>query len=615
MNAVKLFTIGWRRTRKPKRQSTPSDATACHQRGGSARSSRSLRVNQQGSLRTPAEPLSPQETTEVTITGSPNSEEAVSLGLAKNGLFRFFKDGISSSTWSVFDRWDRTRVVYVGTRISNMAHLIRLDQPNTECLVLPFPQIRPPLLLKADDASPSGTAADIVRDVTSLPAKDVRDSLVDAYFASINPLFPVVDEAAFRARYEEVGEQPSLMLLHAVLLAGAHVSMHPRVVPVRYMLKATLFRRAKQLFDMRHEHDRLHLVQTALLFTWHLQNGDTASSGGYFWAGVACRIAFGMGMHRNLPTATMDPVQNYMPTQDRHQWRRVWWTLFQVDALSALEHGRPPMIRVEDFDQEPLLVDDFIESNGLLNTTVDFRYCVKNIELCHIILGILSLGAPRVSRQTSLVVQAAPLKTRLVSWMLDLPSSITADTFADLTLRLHYHTATLHLYRFMSDDSTCADRVKHECLSIVNGSAGAIISILEAIRAKNMVGHCHFTALVALTAAAIHISKEIQRQLGDIGVMTALNDLHLLNRVCLAAEHLSEYWPNAEGIRKVFRSLLDRFTAIIHNIQQQHDEHSIGTPIETEVPEVNLPTILDSFCHLPVWQDDDPRWNDVLFHS
>ncbi|KAJ6445381.1 membrane transporter protein [Purpureocillium lavendulum] len=565
-------------------------------------------------VQTPPELLSPRASTAApgNATPAPSSEEAVSLGLAKNGLFRFFRDGISSSTWNVFDSCDRMRVVYVGTDVSNMTHLIRLNKPNSSCLVLPFPQIHPPHLWKSS-AVQGGIATETVQDVISFPAKDVRDSLVDAYFAAINPFFPVVDEAAFRDRYRTMDSQSPLMLLHAVLLAGAHVSTHPRVVPARYMLKATLFRRAKHLFDMRHENDRVHLVQTALLFTWHLQNGDTASANAYYWTGVACRIAFGIGMHRNLSVASINPHANNMPAEDRRHWRRVWWTLFQVDALSALEHGRPPMIRFEDFDQEPLVMDDFIESNGVLNASLDFDYCTQNIGLCHIILDILALSAPRVSRKSPLAAQASLLNSRLASWMLNLPSSISSETFADLNLRLHYHTAVLHLYRLISDDVACPDRVKREAWSVVGGATSAIVSAFEVIRMRDMVGHCHFTALVALTAAAIHTSKEIQRQLGDSGIMAALNDLHLLDRVCLAAEHLSEYWPNAEGVRKVFRSLLDKFTAIVRSIQEPSDVTLPDASIGSEMTAVNWSDILESSWHQETTWEADACWNTGIF--
>ena len=128
------------------------------------------------------------------------------------------------------------------------------------------------------DVTQQSGLQDILQDVNSFPAKEIRDEFVNAFFEKINPYFPVVDESGFRARYADQDNQPPLLLLHTVLLVGAHVSSHPKAIKARHTVKAVLFRRAKCVFDMRHETDRLNLVQAALLFTWHLQNGDTASS-------------------------------------------------------------------------------------------------------------------------------------------------------------------------------------------------------------------------------------------------------------------------------------------------------------------------------------------------
>ena len=103
----------------------------------------------------------------------------------------------------------------------------------------------------------------------ALPTKEVRDDLVEAFFEKIHPGFPIVDEVQFKSRYADPENPPPLLLLQAVLLAGAHVSLHPKIVESRSLVKMALFRRAKALFDMHFENDRMHLVQSALLFTWH----------------------------------------------------------------------------------------------------------------------------------------------------------------------------------------------------------------------------------------------------------------------------------------------------------------------------------------------------------
>lgn len=540
------------------------------------------------------------------------SEAAASLDLAENNLFRFFRDGISSSSWTVFDRWDRIRVAYVGTHISNMSHLINLDRQRPQHLIYPHPEIRPPLPWKPDDNSQGrGIEVDIRRDVSCFPAKGIRDDLVNAFFEKINPYFPVVEEAEFRARYADLeNKPPPLILLHAVLLAGAHVSRHPTVTQSRHAVKMAIFRQAKYVFDVRHETDRMNLVQAALLFTWHLQNGDSSSSNSYYWLGVACRIAFGLGMHRDL---LQDPLNlDRMPLSDRRMWRRVWWTLFQAEIMSALEHGRPCMIRLNDFDQSPLTVHDLTEVSGTINSRIDFDYCGRNIELCHIALEVLELSAPRAPLQ-GLESSTTLLNSRLVSWMLNLAPSSNEDSFAGLNLRLHYHTVVIHLCRVIAKDLSSSADIDHEgTRRIAADSASAIISCLEAVHTNLMTAQCHFPAVTAVTAAAIHISKEIQKALRDVHTMSAVNQLQLLDRACSAAGHLSSYWPNAAGVQKVFKSLLEQFTGALRSIQEGHGCNEIL--FEDEITRLNWIDLLE-----PPWQMEytpdvsQNNWNSSIF--
>jgi transcriptional regulatory protein AMDR len=202
--------------------------------------------------------------------------------------------------------------------------------------------------------------------------KEVRDALVESFFNDINPGFPVVDEAEFRIQYEDKDSPPPLLLYHAVLLAGAHACQHRKVVESRPIVKAVMFRRAKTLFDLRYENDRAALVQAALLFSWHVENADSVSSNSYHWIKNACIVAFGLGMHRDLTSGST----SVMPKETRRMFRRLWWTVFQAEVMSSLDHGRPLMINPNDVDQPPLTEDDFIEIDGRIVSQVKER-CVS----------------------------------------------------------------------------------------------------------------------------------------------------------------------------------------------------------------------------------------------
>ena len=170
-----------------------------------------------------------------------------------------------------------------------------------------------------------------------LPAQSLADELVQAYFTHVNPGCPIIDEDIFMAQYRgrDPSDSPSLLILQAILLAGAHVS---RSRPERDSLKAAFFRRAKIIFEARVERDRDILVQAALLLTWHSDPvGDDVAANAHFWVGVAARIATGLGMHRNAGPSMLVP-------HDQRMWRRVWWILVQFDVMVSLLYGRPQAV-------------------------------------------------------------------------------------------------------------------------------------------------------------------------------------------------------------------------------------------------------------------------------
>lgn len=526
-------------------------------------------------------------------------EISTSQRLARTSLSQFFQHGVPSTTWDVFGPMDQLRIAYVGTQVSNLSHLISLDQSSRPFLMYPHPEIHlpPPSTSMINLHRPFGHEANHrFREVSSLFTKDLRDDLVESFFAKIHPTFPVIDEPWFRLKYAGIQKPLPLLLLHAVMLVGAHVSQDPRVKDSRSLIKSMLFKRAKWLFDARHEHDRQHLVAAALLFTWHLENADTASMNSYYWSGVACRIAFGIGMHRNILSDPDTPDR--MPLSDRRVYRRTWWTLFQVEVMSALEHGRPPMIHLEDFDQPPLERLDAEASDGTENAALNFRYCSRNIELCYIVLDILRLTAPGLARRGSRL-DPESFHSRLADWALSLPTTVD---FGSLQLQLHYHTVVLHLFRlhgWLPDFALSSLNATELC----NGATRAIVSIFETMLAIKVVNQCYSTSVMALTAAAVHLSKEIQRSVTNGAILVALNLVRDLERVFPIATALSEYWPSCDGVLKVFSSLAETFKSIIAN-QQQPSAHQEDSDI-SRLNEINWEDILVyPFPQQPLDADD-----------
>lgn len=148
----------------------------------------------------------------------------------------------------------------MGKDVSNISFLVRqrLEGRNEKVYHFPSDEIAKKYMHHEPDRVP--------QEAFMLPDKALADELITAYFSHVNPGCPILNEEIFMTQYggHNPADPPSLLVLQAVLLVGAHV-LKDR--PERNSLKATFFRRAKMLFDARVEWNRDHMVQAALLLT------------------------------------------------------------------------------------------------------------------------------------------------------------------------------------------------------------------------------------------------------------------------------------------------------------------------------------------------------------
>jgi hypothetical protein len=104
-----------------------------------------------------------------------------------------------------------------------------------------------------------------------LPPKWVCKELIEAYFAWVAPILPIINRVEFMRGFAEE-QPPSYLLMQSVLLAGCRVCKHPYVRDDDGSTRSTskaIYRRAKALYDANHETDRLAIVQALTLLGWY----------------------------------------------------------------------------------------------------------------------------------------------------------------------------------------------------------------------------------------------------------------------------------------------------------------------------------------------------------
>ncbi|TPX11502.1 uncharacterized protein E0L32_007713 [Thyridium curvatum] len=428
------------------------------------------------------------------------------------------------------------RIMYVGSEVSNVNFLLRQQLGNKTSGVCHYPtnRIARQLTCHEPDRLPV--------EAFQLPPKKVVDELLAAYFEQINPGFPVVDETLFMAHYHAKDPQnaPSLLLLHAIMLAGAHVLYEQ---PQRDTYKALFFRRAKILFDARFERNRDVIVQAALLLTWHADGPEDVGANAWHWIGVATRHATGLGMHRDAEKSTL-------VAHNKRMWRRVWWLLFQCDVLVSLQYGRPQSIHLDDTDVKMLEPGDFHGCGA--KTRVD--HVIHTAELCVIISKILR----RQSRPgTSPEVRLASMRKAdesLANWSIQLPQPLQLNIGPNLDpwtalVQLQYNTVLLLLHR-QQPYPEADDDVRPDDVDICTNAAVAIQQIFQYLNEREQIKYLWTSAINFLFTALIQLSVEVR----IANPVLAISAIRRYDSALSSLRRVAEYWPNAQSVIEFFEN-------------------------------------------------------------
>jgi hypothetical protein len=164
------------------------------------------------------------------------------------------------------------------------------------------------------------------------------EELLEAYFKHVHPAFPIINVSDFSQKYAEHGLQGiNLLLLWSMFsVSASYIQGTSRIAN-----KELYVGRAKLLFEISQEHDKLVLVQSALLLSfWFADTEDVKQS--WYWTSIAFGIAQSLGLHA--------PPER-LHGQDYSEARAgliTWQCCIMRDVWLAFGMGRPLRAIVPD---------------------------------------------------------------------------------------------------------------------------------------------------------------------------------------------------------------------------------------------------------------------------
>lgn len=230
----------------------------------------------------------------------------------------------------------------------------------------------------------------------------------DTYFEDCYAWCPVLDRETI---HEELTASPILQNALAALACHVRPPMLPHDSPAAH------YDRARRMFYEDEEPDVLAGLKAILLFYWWAPRSPTMlhRHSSWWWTSVVIRHAQQMSIHR----ASQAPELN---TQRSAAWRRVWWTAFARERLTALCQSKPAIINAADCNiPEPSLEDFPLEVRSQARPLVFIHW----VRLCTLIGRIAQLQSRSVEASASPGMSPlGAVAEELSAWVANLPPKI-----------------------------------------------------------------------------------------------------------------------------------------------------------------------------------------------
>ncbi|KAM7208232.1 Fungal specific transcription factor domain containing protein [Naviculisporaceae sp. PSN 640] len=236
---------------------------------------------------------------------------------------------------------------------------------------------------------------------------ELTQIFAETYIEYCYPWCPVLDISSIPA-----DTLRSPLLANALALAASHI--RPPLIP--HDGPKAYYKRATSIFYNDEESDGLTTLQSLSLFYWWAPRSPALARrhSSWWWTSVLIRHAQQMNFHR-------EPGPNH-PLRDVLQLglrRRIWWTAFARERLTALCQSKPCIIDPEDCNIQELTLHDFPSDPRLQRKGEIFIHWVRLCAIIGRVAKTLSRSSPTCEPDN--LSATSSLRAELISWVSSLP--------------------------------------------------------------------------------------------------------------------------------------------------------------------------------------------------
>ncbi|CRK32891.1 hypothetical protein BN1708_016182 [Verticillium longisporum] len=356
----------------------------------------------------------------------------------------------------------------------------------------------------------------------------------------------------------------------------------------RTSLKCSVYQRAKVLYDLNYEQDKITLIQSVFLMGfWYTTSDDR--QGPWHWNGIAISLSHTIGLHR-LPKSPSQGCGNIQPF-----WRGLWWSICCREVWLSLGQGRPMRIPLDDMDTpEPGRFDAevFVPENStdsclkyLPGELSELNTLWMTLVKLSITLGtILSTHyRAKSTKPTRSDVEYCEREIRACSY--ELPATEHQSGVAAshrYQFRIYFEATIIVLYRPFILEAPRDVTLEHEepwralACQKTRVAASNACSAVTSMMAEELIGLSHTITVIALVPPMhVHLfesasSKPLTSQMGK----------HNLALCMLAMSELRKSYISATAAYKLFEAAIKKIDGTRSSRRPSHQPQSDAVVVD-----------------------------------
>ncbi|KAF9996897.1 hypothetical protein BGZ65_007529, partial [Modicella reniformis] len=375
-------------------------------------------------------------------------------------------------------------------------------------------------------------------DNLDLPSPEVMTHLLNLHFTYVHPFLPVFIWSKFLKRLQDRNYTPSfLFLLNCIFALASRFSDDPifRTDPAKSETVGVHFAdKAREILDILYDSPDLHCVGALCLLAFQ-QMGTGNGYRAWMYVGISIRMAQHLGLNRNC--LKLNP---HMPSLDREERNRIWWTCFTADRVLSASFGRPQGITEHDvdatypegIDEENIQLEYKLHGATSVLTgppphsEMNFVFMASLMRILgRVMVSLYSPLSKASSKSKASMTNPAPLEQldkELTDWLLTLPPHLQfrsvqqeSGTFV-CTLHMTFYAVLILLHRpysHQSPHSTLNDPSisLSICTSAANNTIEMASNMMRAVDEKRGVSRLkcllHNCVFIFFTAGLVHITN------------------------------------------------------------------------------------------------------------